>query len=70
MVIANGHRTSLPTPLGPGRSVTVDLTVELPALPGEYQLAVTLVQEAFAWFDELNPDCTLMVPMRVGSFSG
>lgn len=69
MVIADGHRTSLPSPLGPGRSVTVDVTVELPSLPGEYQLAVTLVQDAFAWFDELNADCTLLVPMRVGSFS-
>jgi FkbM family methyltransferase len=69
MVTADGHRTSLPSPLGPGRSVTVDVTVELPHRAGEYQLAVTLVQEAFAWFDELNPDCTLLVPMRVGRFS-
>jgi FkbM family methyltransferase len=64
-VIANGHRTSLPAPLGPGRSVTVDMTVELPAVSGSYQLATTLVQEAFAWFDELNPECTLLTPMRV-----
>jgi FkbM family methyltransferase len=64
--LVDGHRTAFPEPLGPGRSVTLDLTVELPAAPGEYQLSTTLVQEAFAWFDELNPDCALVTPVHVG----
>jgi FkbM family methyltransferase len=64
--LVDGHRTSLPTPLGPGGSVTLDMTVELPSVAGNYRLATTLVQESFAWFDELNPDCVLLTPVRVG----
>ncbi len=64
-IVSNGHRTSLPVPLGPGAAVTLDVTVELPAVPGEYQLVTTLVQEAFAWFDELNPGCVRVTPVIV-----
>ncbi len=64
MVVENGHRTKLAAPLGPNGSVTLDTTVELPAEPGAYTLAVTLVQEAFAWFDELDPHCVLRIPVQ------
>jgi hypothetical protein len=64
IVVADGHRTVLPTPLGPGQSVTLDITVQLPTTAGAYQLATTLVQESFAWFDELNPECRLLTPVH------
>ncbi len=64
-VVTDGHRTSLPEPLAPGASVSVGLTVELPSVAGVYQLATTLVQESFAWFDELDPQCVLITPVRV-----
>jgi hypothetical protein len=65
-VVADGHRTALDAPLAPGAAVSLDVTVVLPDAPGEYQVAITLVQEAFAWFDDLNPACRLLVPARVG----
>jgi hypothetical protein len=55
----------MPQPLGPGASVSLGLTVELPSVAGDYQLSTTLVQESFAWFDELDPDCVLITPVRV-----
>jgi len=65
IVVADGHRTVLPAPLGPGQSVALDVKVELPAVAGEYVVSITLVQEAFAWFDELNPRCSGRVSVRV-----
>ena len=60
-----GHRISFPAPLGPGQSVVLDLDVTLPSRPGHYQLEVTLVQEAFAWFDDLDPACVAQVAVTV-----
>jgi hypothetical protein len=64
-VVADGHRTPLDAPLAPGAAASLDVTVVLPEAPGEYQVAITLVQEAFAWFDDLNPACRLFIPVRV-----
>jgi len=55
--IAEGHRTRLPEPLAPGRSATVTTTVEAPPAPGLYTLALTLVQDGFAWLDDTDPAC-------------
>lgn len=65
IVVPNGHRTPFPEPLAPGASTTLPVTVQLPAEPGEYRLRVTLVQEEFAWFDEVDPACTTDVPATV-----
>jgi hypothetical protein len=54
VAVAEGHRTPLPAPLAPGASVRLDATVQLPAAPGEYELRLTMVQEHFAWLDEID----------------
>jgi FkbM family methyltransferase len=65
LAVAEGHRTSFPRPLGPGRSAGFDLTVQLPAVAGRYQLAVTALQETIVWFDELEPTCDVRIPAEV-----
>ncbi len=65
VVVAEGHRTMLPEPLAPGRSVRVDTTVELPTAPGDYQLCFTMVQEHFAWLDDIDDRCTGRIPVTV-----
>jgi FkbM family methyltransferase len=64
-VVAEGHRSDFATPVRPHGWGDVDLTVELPPVAGHYELVVTLVQEAFAWLDDLDPKCTARVGMRV-----
>jgi hypothetical protein len=39
----------------------VSIAVRLPQRPGEYNLALTLLQESFAWFDDLDPALRLML---------
>ena len=64
LAVAEGHRTTLPAPLRPGASVRVDATVQLPAVAGDYELCLTMVQEHFAWLDEIDPGCTARLPGR------
>lgn len=66
LLVEDGRRTDLPRPLAPGAARTVELDVELPAEPGAYELGVTFVQEAFAWFDQLDPGLCRRVPAVVG----
>jgi hypothetical protein len=63
-VVVDGHRTAFTTPLAPGATAALDVAVVLPETAGDYEVVITLVQEAFAWFDDLNPDCALAVPAR------
>jgi FkbM family methyltransferase len=63
-VIANRGRFE--TPLAPGATGTVRIAVRLPKTPGEYHLALTLLQESFAWFDDLDPGLRLMLTGRAG----
>jgi FkbM family methyltransferase len=65
VAVTEGHRSPLPAPLAPGASVRLGATVQLPAIPGEYELSITLVQEHFAWLDEIDPRCTARVPATV-----
>lgn len=64
-VVDNGNRTPFAAPLAPGATVALDAAVVLPDTPGDYEVVFTLVQEAFAWFDDLNPACTVALPTRV-----
>jgi FkbM family methyltransferase len=64
-VVADGHRTPFTAPVAPGATVTLDAAVVLPDTAGDYEIAITLVQEAFAWFDELDPACALRLPAHV-----
>jgi FkbM family methyltransferase len=65
VAVNEGHRTPLPAPLAPGASVRLGATVQLPAVPGDYELSITMVQEHFAWLDEIDPRCTARVPATV-----
>jgi len=57
LLVQDGRRTAFERPLGPGRRATTALSVDLPPVDGHYRLAVTAVQEAFAWLDDLDPVC-------------
>lgn len=50
VVIPDGVRTPLPSPLAPGAAVTVRAVVVAPSRPGEYLLELDLVQEDVDWF--------------------
>ena len=65
LAVPEGHRTALPATLAPGASGRVEATVQLPAIPGDYELSLTMVQEHFAWLDEIDPRCTARVPATV-----
>ena len=60
-----GRRTNFPEPLAPGRSARIGVTVELPSAPGRFTLVLTLVQEHFAWLDDLDPRCQARVAATV-----
>jgi FkbM family methyltransferase len=60
-----GRRTGFPAPLAPGRSVRLAVAVELPATPGRYTLVLTLVQERFAWLDDVDAGCTARLSATV-----
>ncbi|HET7489712.1 MAG TPA: FkbM family methyltransferase [Acidimicrobiales bacterium] len=62
---AEGPRADLPRPLRPGAAGTAVLGVDLPARPGHYELTVTLVQERYAWFDDLDAALVARVAVEV-----
>lgn len=55
VIVADGLRTRLPSDLRPGTSVIVPLQVRTPSDQGNFELVVSLVQEAVAWFVDKNP---------------
>jgi FkbM family methyltransferase len=55
-LVRGGLITELPQAVGPGRSTSLNLTVEAPSRPGDHLLVITLVQDRYAWLDELAPD--------------
>jgi hypothetical protein len=65
-----GRRSGFPEPLPPGGSVRLSITVELPAAPGRYTLVLTLVQEHFAWLDDIDTACAARLPAVVGGGPG
>jgi hypothetical protein len=60
--------TNLPRALPPGETVEAEVRIATPHAPGKYTLAVTLLQEGIAWFDDLSPSSgvrgTLFVSLR------
>jgi hypothetical protein len=47
--------TPLPQPLRPGNRITLVAAIAAPPVPGTYVLALSLLQENVAWFDDLDP---------------
>ena len=59
------NRARFDPPLEPGGSQKVEVRVSAPSQPGEYTLAFTLVQENFAWLDDLDPSLRFGVPATI-----
>jgi len=59
-----GARADLHRVLQPGQAVTLGLTVEAPATPGDYRLQFDLVQEMAAFFNDKGAS-PLFVPVQV-----
>jgi acetolactate synthase I/II/III large subunit len=52
--LAEGLRSPLPRPLPPEGVAECRVALEVPAIPGDYTIRVTLVQEQVRWFDEVD----------------
>jgi hypothetical protein len=64
VINGDGLRTTFARPVAPGESVTLELAVEMPPEPGEYLFEFCLVQESYAWFDQLDPSLAVRLPAR------
>jgi len=45
----------LPEAIGPGETIDAAMRISAPDRAGNYTIAITLLQEGVAWFDDLNP---------------
>jgi uncharacterized protein YcfL len=50
-VVRDGLRTSLSKNLAPGDTTTVRARIKAPAVPGDYILRISMVQEGVSWFE-------------------
>ncbi|MEP6660956.1 MAG: FkbM family methyltransferase [Acidimicrobiales bacterium] len=64
VIVGDGLRTTFTRPIAPGESVTLDLAVEMPAEAGDYVFEFCLVQESYAWFDQLDAALAVRLPAR------
>ncbi|HSP73912.1 MAG TPA: hypothetical protein VLN26_16175 [Gaiellaceae bacterium] len=55
-IVWDGIRTPLPRAVEPGGSLRAEIAVRGPLPPGRYRLAIDLVAEHRAWFEELGGD--------------
>jgi hypothetical protein len=62
-------RVDLEQSLAPGQSATLDLSVLVPAEPGDYRFSMDLVQELVTWFSGQGADAPTF-PVRVVRTSG
>jgi hypothetical protein len=58
--------TPLPRPLPPGGRLGVTARIAPPPVPGEYTLALTLLQTNVAWFDDVDPASGVRIRVSVG----
>lgn len=63
--VTEGERAALTDALRPGDRATVELRIVAPEAPGPYELAVTGVQEHYAWLDAHGPCAVLRWPVIV-----
>lgn len=60
-----GERTKLSEPLTPEASVDLAAKIKAPPTPGDYELALSMVQEGAAWFSERGgTPCRIPVKVR------
>jgi FkbM family methyltransferase len=59
------ERGLLASPVAPGRSAEVSCVVHAPDQPGDYRLVVTMVQEGYVWFDDMEPTAKGVVDITV-----
>lgn len=64
VVVFDGARTALPSPLAPGEATGLDMKVVAPAQRGSYLLEVDLVLEGVTWFGARGSE-TSRTPVRV-----
>ena len=64
VVVGDGLRTTFARPVAPGESVTLVLRGQMPPEAGDYVFEFCLVQEAYAWFDQLDPALAVRLPAR------
>ncbi|MBM4260825.1 MAG: hypothetical protein FJ145_05205 [Deltaproteobacteria bacterium] len=67
VVVFDGLRTALPNDVKAGESVQLRANIQAPDQPGSYLLELTLVQEANAWFPEVDSENKVTVPVNVGA---
>ena len=63
-IVWDGLRTAFPDPVGPGETVTLDMTLVAPRPPGRYVLRFDLVEEHRFWLSEVGVE-TLDVEVDV-----
>ena len=66
MVVADGLRSALPSPIRPGERALLQLQVMGPETDGVHVLAVDLVHEGVRWF---GSDCRIDVDVRPAPFA-
>jgi hypothetical protein len=59
--------TPLPRALPPGVTIDATVRVKSPDRPGRYTLALTLLQEDVAWFDDVDPTWGVRAAVVVGA---
>jgi hypothetical protein len=64
MLPIEGERTVLPGPVAPNQAVNADVRVVAPGQPGNFDLRITLVQEAISWF-MMKSNTFLRLPVTV-----
>jgi FkbM family methyltransferase len=65
VVVKDGMRTLLHDAIAPGAQAIINLAVAVPDEPGEYELVFSLVQEGYAWFEQLRSELGIVLPASV-----
>jgi hypothetical protein len=64
VIVFDGDRTPLPKNLAVQSFQKLNATIKFPDQPGKYYLALSMVQEGVAWFDDKNAN-SLKIPVEV-----
>ncbi len=67
VAVFEGLRSNLPAPVPPGGTCDLEIHVEAPERPGTYVLELSLLQDGWAWADQVDPRLAVHVPVEVRS---